>query len=336
MIDLMQHTMEQAVTLGAYAGTVALPLVRAFGEPREVAIAEGLVAELWAGLPLMHAISYADPTVLAPDLDRTCTVRESADGMEPARGPVDLVPDALDMIRTIWQVARQRSPQELAVVARFRLADLAAGLDHLYAQSTGTATLQRPGNFEAIVRECLDLVAEQRKRSQGRQLTESDLHEHGTRVGKQLVECLTEGAPCRMLTTPQVNLLRLQVASALNVAGLQIIGEADEANAGVLVLAVDDVDLADRHIELHWHCTRDLRQRSLQALRNGDYAAEVLGRVGGIQSVMGQALQDILRHAGFEARIDPEVDEHHVLVTRLREPERLRRYVSSGAPPGSA
>lgn len=328
MIEVMQHLMEQAVTLGAYAGTVALPLVRTFGTDRETHVANGLVSELWAGLPIAHPVSFVDPSVLDSPHDRTSTVRDNADGLEPARQPADLVPDALDMIRTIWQVVRQGSPQEIAVVVRFRLADLASGMDHLYAVRTDAPTPRRPGTFEAIVRECLDLVTAQRNRAKARQLTDCDLHEHALRVGGHLVECLIEGTPCRLLTTPQVDLLQHQVISALHIAGLPVLEEGDDSSAGVLLVAIDDVDLSDRHIELHWRCTPDLQRRARQALRDGDYSAEVLKRTGGIQGVMRQALQEILRHAGFETAIDPDIGEHHLLVTGLREPEMLRGYVS--------
>lgn len=327
----MQHTMEQSVTLGAYAGTVALPLVRTFGDDRAIEVATGLVAELWAGLPLVGPVSFVDPTVVVPHCDSTSTVRDSADGIEPPQGPGDLVPDALDMIRTIWQVARQGSAQELAVVVRFRLADLAAAMDHLYAVRTGVPTPDRPGTFEAIVRECLDLVTAQRSRSGVRKLTDSDLHDHGLRVGEQLIECLVEGTPCRMLTTPQVDTLRLQVISALRVAGLQVL-ETDSIHPGVLLVAIDDVDLSGRHIELHWHYATDLWQRCQEAIQAGDYTAEVLRHSGSIRAVMGQALLDILQNAGFEARIDPEVGEHRVLVTRLIEPESLNAHITSENP----
>lgn len=326
---MQQHSMEQAVTLGAYAGTVALPLVREFGSDRSIEVTEGLVSELWAGLPLVHPVSFADPSVLGSDVDRTRTVRDSADGLEPAHGPADLVPDAVDMIRTLWQLTRQGSAQELAVVARFRLADLAYAMDHLYATLTGASPPpSRPGAFEAVVRECLDLVTGERSPSRGRQLSDCDLHEHGTRVGEQLLECVTEGAPCRLLTTEQVDRLRHQVMTALSVAGLRVVTE-EEASPGVLLAVVDDVDLSNRHIELHWHCASDLRRRCHDALEAGDYTAEVLRHAGCTKGVMGQALQEILRHAGFEARIDPDIDEHHVLVNRLAEPERLRSYVSA-------
>ena len=332
----MQHTMEQAVVLGAYAGTVTLPLVRTFGDADAIERASALVSGMWAGLPLVTD-SRADPGLDPSGHDHLHTERESADGVAPVTRPADLVPDALDLVRILWEVARNGSPQELAVVSRFRLADLAAGMDHVFAVRTGERTPARPGAFEAIVRECLDLVTQYRAASGAGLLTATELHDHAIAVGEHLVECLLEGTPCRLLTTPQVDLLRLQVVSALNAAGLTVLDrddEADEDRPGVCLAAIDDVDLTGRCIDLHWHCAPDVQRRCREALRAGDYGAQVLRHSGTVRTTMSDALQRILEAAGFEARIDHEIDEHHVLVTGLVEPERLRVFVNPSSDAG--
>lgn len=329
-IVAMVMTMDQSLTLGAYAATVTAPLVRAHGEPETLELVLGLIHELWAGLPLVYHTSYVDTALPDRDPDRTLTVRESADGAAPPQQPSDLVPDSLDLVRTVWQLARQGNPAELATVARFRLADLAAAMDHLYAQDAGLDTPSRPGAFEAVVRECLDIIAAQPTGPTTQLLSDSELYEHATTVGRYLVECLDDGHPCDLLTTPHLDLLRLQVMSALSVAGLAVIDEVHDDHAGVLLVVVDDVDLTSRNIELHWHCSADLRERCREALRVHDLGAEALRQSGRITITMSRAVRDILRDAGFEAAIDLESGEHHVVVTRLREPEQLRCYVSTG------
>ena len=325
----MLHTMEQSLTLGAYAGTVTVPLVATFGDADTQTRVRGLVQELWAGLPLVDGVSHVEEDLPLRDPERTITAQHSPDGATSPQTPADLVPDCLDLVRTLWLLTRDSSPMELATVARFRLADLAAAMDHLYATRRGEETPPRPGTFETVIRECLDIIAGQRATPNSRLLGDSDLYEHGLSVGQHLVDCLSTGQPCLFMTMPQIDLLRLQVMSALSVAGLQMVSEGDLTSPGVLLEVIDDVDLRGRHIELHWHCSMEFRQRCREALANRDLEAEVLRHSGRIHATMSHALQEILSDAGFETSFDPDLGEHQLIVSRLVEPEALNVYIGS-------
>ena len=322
----MVKSVEQAVTLGAYAGSVVLPLARAYGDPRTTAVISGLVAELWAGLPLVHDRSYVDEGIGRPH-ENTTTAHACADGGASSETAQDLVPDMLDMVRTLWQLAHTRSIEELAVVARFRLSEIAAGLDHAYAVRHSAAQPTRPGTFEAVVRECLQIVTRERAVGAVRALGDEDLYEHAVSIGEHLVECLEEGSACRLLTRGQVDGLARQVASLLGASGFTVVDDDESRGPGVLVEVVDDLDLTLRHVSLHWHPGEPLRRRCADAVNRGDYSAEPLRRSGMVRELMGRSLLELVRAGGFEARPHEEVGPHEVVVTGLNEPERLAAFV---------
>lgn len=321
--------MEQAVTLGAYAGTVLMPLLHAHADRRTAEIVGGLVNELWAGLPLVHTRSYADETLATGPAEDLRLGLPDLDGAGLPGAVEDLVPDILDMVRTLWRLACWGSPQELAAVTRFRMGEVTAGLDHLYARAQGASPPERPGTFEAVAKECLELVNQERAPGQSRNLTDGDLHQHASAVGEHLVECLEIGAACRLMTMPEVELLRLQVTTALATAGLDIVRDEDFDRAGVALVVVDDIDMSRRHIELHWRCRYALRRACREALAAGDYRSAALRQTGTISAAMSGALLRILRHAGFEARIDPDALQRHVLVTAVRDAARFERFCDS-------
>jgi hypothetical protein len=325
----MVQSVEQAVTLGAYAGTVVLPLAREYGDARTSALIAGLVTELWAGLPLVHSRSYVDREVGRRRHEVTDTARGCPDGGQASETPQDLVPDMLDMVRTLWQLARSGSAEELVAVARFRLSEIAAGLDHTFAVRHETDRSERPGTFEAVVRECFQLVAEQRASGAVRALGDEELFEHGISIGEHLVECLDRGSTCRLLTKHQVDVLALQITSLLAASGFTVVPDDGSNRPGVLVEVVDDLDLAHRHVSLHWHLGESLRDRCAAAVSNGDYSAEPLRRSGLVRAVMGRSLLELVRAAGFDAHADDDLGPHEVIVTSLCEPDELASFVGA-------
>ncbi|MCA1781794.1 MAG: hypothetical protein ABR500_13630 [Dermatophilaceae bacterium] len=328
----MVQSVEQAITLGAYAGSVVLPVAGKYGDEHTHTLIAGLVAELWAGVPLVYDRSDVDDEIGRPHEDTT-TARGCADGgeAEASETPQDLVPDMLDMVRTLWQLAHTGSIEELAAVARFRLSEIAAGLDHAYAVRHDTQPPARPGTFEAVVQECLQIVTHERESGTRRTLGDEDLHEHGTLIGEHLVECLEQGSACRLLTKPQVDVLAIQITSLLGASGFSVVPEGETYRAGVLVEVVDDIDLSLRHVSIHWHPGEALRRRCEDAVNGGDYSAEPLRRSGLVREVMGRSLLQLLRAGGFEAHADEDLDPHEVIVTGLTEPEDLASFVGATA-----
>ena len=325
----MVQSVEQAVTLGAYAGTVVLPVAREYGDARTSTLIAGLVGELWAGLPLVHSRSYADREVDGRRHEDSDTARDWHDEDQASETPEDLVPDMLDMVRTLWQLARSGSAEELVVVARFRLSEIAAGLDHAYAVRHGTETPTRPGTFEAVLRECFQLVAEQRAWGAVRALGDEELFEHGISIGEHLAECLDQGSACRLLTRARVDALALQLTALLAASGFTIAPDDESNHPGVLVEVVDDLDLTHRHVSLHWHLGESLRERCAVAVSNGDYSAEPLRRSGLVREVMGRSLLELVRAAGFDAHEDEDPGAHEVIVTSLSEPDELASFVGA-------
>jgi hypothetical protein len=326
----MVQSKERALTLGAYAGAVVLPLARKYGDAYTSTLIEGLVGELWAGLPLVHGRSYVDREVGRRRHEDTDTARDCPDGGHASETPEDLVPDMLDMVRTLWQLARSGSAEELVMVARFRVSEIAAGLDHAYAVRHGTEPPHRPGTFEAVVRECFQLVAEQRAAGAVRALGDEELFDHGISIGEHLAECLEQGSACRLLTKPQVDVLALQITSLLAASGFPIVPDDESHDPGVLVEIVDDLDLTHRHVSLHWHLGESLRQRCAVAVSQGDYSAEPLRRSGLVREVMGRSLLELVQAAGFDAHTDEDRGPHEVIVTALSEPDELASFVGAG------
>ena len=322
----MVKSVEQAVTLGAYAGSVVLPLARKYGDEATASVLCGLVAELWAGLPLVHDRSYVDDDIGRPH-EHTMTAHDCADGGAASGTAQDLVPDMLDMVRTLWQLAHTGSTEELVVVARFRLSEIAAGLDHAFAARHGTEPPTRPGTFEAVVRECLQIVARERAPGAVRSMGDEDLFEHGTSVGQHLVECLERGSTCRLLTRPQVDVLAVQITSLLGASGFAVVPHGESGRPGVLVEVVDDLDLTLRHVALHWHPGEALSRRCADAVREGRFSAEPLRRAGLVREVMGRSLIELLTAAGFEVHEDDELGPHEVIVTGLAAPGQLASFV---------
>jgi hypothetical protein len=323
----MAESMEQALTLGAYAGTVLLPVAKGHADEASYRVISGLVTELWAGLPLVHDRSYADEGMCQRPHEDTTTARASADSGEQPESPSDIVLDVLDMLRTFWQLARSGSAEELADVASFRLGEIAAGLDHVYAVRHGVTDAERPGTLEAIVLDCLQVVEAQRSPSVIRAMGDRDLYDHAVAIGEHLAECLESGHPCRLFTTRQLDTLGFQVAMLLTASGFEVVGEDDTHHPGARVEVVDDVDLAQRCVAIHWHTGNVLRQRCSEAVVEGDYDAEALLRAGAICQEMGRALVQILTAAGFEARINEEFGAHYVVVTGLRQEEDFESFV---------
>ena len=188
----MTESMEQAVALGAYAGTVLLPVAKDHADEGTYRVISGLVTELWAGLPLVHDQSYADEGLSERPHENTTTARASADTGEQPESPSDIVLDVLDMVRTFWQLARSGSAEELADVASFRLGEIAAGLDHVYAVRHGIPDAERPGTFESVVLDCLDVVEKQRSSTVIRAMGDRDLYDHAMTIGGHLAECLEQ------------------------------------------------------------------------------------------------------------------------------------------------
>lgn len=327
----MVQTVKQAMTLGAYAGTVVLPLARAYGDERTAALVAGLVGELWAGLPLVHPRSYADRAIGLNQHEVTATARRCPDGGCASETPQDIVPDMLDMVRTLWQLARTGTAVELAGVTRFRLSEIAAGLDHSFAVRHGVPAHTRPGPFEAVVAECLQIVAAQCAPGAVRALGDEDLYEHGVAIGEHLVECLEQGSTCALMTRPQVESLAAQLRSLLAASGFSIVPDDQSHHPGVLVEVVDDLELWHRHVCLHWHLGESLRSRCEIAVNAGDYSAEPLRRSGQIREVVGRSLLELVRAAGFEARTDEHLGPHEIIVTRLNAPEELAAFVGVGS-----
>lgn len=326
----MGQSVVQAVTLGAYAGSVVLPLARVYGDERTSTLIAGLVAELWAGLPLVRDRSDVDAEIGRPH-EATATARPCPDGGATSEAPEDLVADMLDMVRTLWQLAHTGSVEELVVVSRFRLSEIAAGLDHAYAVRHGTEPSTRPGTFEAVVRECLQIVAQDRAVGAVRTMGDEDLHEHALSIGEHLLECLEQGSTCRLLTRPQMDVLALQVTSLLGASGFIVGRDGEDNRPGVLVEAVDDIDLSLRHVSIHWHPGEPLRRRCDEAVSQGDLSAEPLRRAGLVREVMGRSLIELLLAAGFDARADDEVGPHEVVVTGLAQPGDLASFVGVSA-----
>ena len=328
----MVQSVEQAVTLGAYAGAVVLPLARQYGDPLTSALIAGLVGELWAGLPLVHHRSYVDAEIGRPH-EHTATAHGCADGGVACDTPRDLVPDMLDMVRTLWQLAHTGSSEELVVVSRFRLSEIAAGLDHAYAVRHGAAPPTRPGTFEAVVRECLQIVTRERATGAVRAMGDEDLFDHGIAIGEHLVECLEQGSACRLLTRPQVDVLAVQITSLLGVSGFAVVPDEESRRPGMLVEVVDDLDLSLRHVSIHWHPGEGLRRRCEEAVNDGHLSAEPLRRAGLVREVMGRSLIELLCAAGFEAHADEDLGPHEVIVTALTEPEDFESFVGAGYQP---
>jgi hypothetical protein len=327
----MVQSMQQAATLGAYAGCIVLPLARKYADERTATLISGLVGELWAGVPLVYDFSCVDDEVGTRNHEDCTTSRDCADRGEQAQAPADLVPDMLDMVRTLWHLASTGSAEELVVVARFRLSEIAAGLDQVAAIRHGGHGRTRPGAFEAVVRECLDLVAVHRVPGAMRVLGDEDLYDHGVAIGGHIVECLEQDVPCRLLTRPQIDLLALQITSLLAASGFAVITDDETDAPGVLVEVIDDVDLSYRHVAIHWHPGVALSSRCAEAVRRGDYAAEVLRRSGLVREVMGVSLLQLLRAGGFDAHADEELGTHQLVVTGLDEPLQLEGFVGAGA-----
>ena len=319
--------MEQAVALGAYAGTIVLPVAKEHADEATYRVISGLVTELWAGLPLVHDQSYADEGICERTHEVTTTAWDSADSREQPESPSDIVLDVLDMVRTFWRLAHSRSAEELADVASFRLGEIAAGLDHVYAVRHGVPDAARPGTFESIVLDCLDVVEAQRSATVIRAMGDRDLYDHAMTIGEHLAECLERGNPCRLFTTRALDTLGFQVAMLLTASGFEVVGEDDTHHPGARVEVVDDVDLAQRCVAIHWHTGNVLRQRCSDAVVTGDYDAEALLRAGAICQEMGRALVKILTAAGFEARINEDFGAHYVIVTGLRQAEDFESFV---------
>ncbi|MGA8046560.1 MAG: hypothetical protein WCA30_09865 [Dermatophilaceae bacterium] len=323
----MPTSMEQAVALGAYAGTVLLPVAKEHADEGTYRVISGLVTELWAGLPLVHDQSYADEGLAERPHENTTTARACADTGEQPESPSDIVLDVLDMVRTFWQLARSGSAEELADVASFRLGEIAAGLDHVYAVRHSVPDAERPGTFESVVLDCLEVVEAQRSSTVIRAMGDRDLYDHAMTIGGHLAECLEQGSPCRLFTTRQLDTLGFQVAMLLTASGFEVVGEDDTHHPGARVEVVDDVDLMQRCVAIHWHTGNVLRQRCSDAVITGDYDAEALLRAGAICQEMGKALVRILTAAGFEARINEDFGAHYVVVTGLRQTEDFESFV---------
>ncbi|MDO5503485.1 MAG: hypothetical protein Q4G67_09965 [Actinomycetia bacterium] len=324
--------MEQAVTLGAYAGTVALPLVRSHAESQTGRLIDGIVRELWAGLPLVHHSSYVDQDMPCGKAPGTRTALASADLDRPPEHPQDLVPDVLDMVRTAWQLMRSRSARELAAVTSFRFTELVAGMDHVYAHVHGRPHEERPGTLESVAQECIGLVKRQRAPGSVHALGDEDLFRHGIAVGEHLLECVEQGTECALMTMTDMERLGLQITTVLSAAGFPVLTEEDTEGPGICVEAVDDLDFSRRHVAVHWHSASTLRQRCTVAVDRGDYSADALKQGGLISTAMGRALKDIVTSAGFAIRSDDSSSsEHYVLVTGLRAPEDFAAFVESAA-----
>ncbi len=326
----MVQSVQQAVTLGAYAGSVVLPLAREYGDARTIVLITGLVAELWAGLPLVHDRSDVDEEIGRPHED-TATARGCPDGGAASETPQDLVPDMLDMVRTLWQLARTGSAEELVVCARFRLGEIAAGLDHAYAVRHDSEQPTRPGTFEAVVRECLQIVTQERATGAVRAMGDEDLFDHAISIGEHLVECLEQGSACRLLTRPQIDELAVQIMTLLGASGFAVVPDAESQRSGALVEVVDDLDLSMRHVSIHWHPGEALRRRCADAVSQGHVSAEPLRRAGLVREVMGRSLIELLRAAGFEAHEDVDLGPHEVIVTGLTEPKQFESFVGANA-----
>lgn len=324
--------MEQAVTLGAYAGAVALPLVQKHADAPTVRVIDGIVRELWAGLPLVYDSSYFDRDMSQEAVERVMTPGFGVDQSRSPAVPADLVSEVLDMVRTFWQLAHRGSPRELAQVVTFRFGELAAGMDSVYAITHNTELQARPGAFEAILRECLELVAGQRARGALRSLGDQDLYEHGIATGTHLLECIDEGSPCRMLTRPQVDLLRLQISTLLTTSGFRFIVDDEAAKPGIRVEVMDDIDPTGRHVAVYWDPGNDDGSGCNAGLepagRGGHLSAEVLPRSRVVGVAMAHAIQEILGAAGFEVDVDVDIGESYVLVTALRDPEQLVTFLA--------
>lgn len=326
----MMPSMEQAVTLGAYAGTVALPLVREHADAPTVRVIDGIVRELWAGLPLVYASSYFDQDMSQEAVERARTPGFGVDtGRSPA-APEDLVSEVLDMVRTFWQLAHSGSPRELAQVVTFRLGELAAGMDSVYALTHDTELRARPGAFEAIVRECLDLVRSQRAPEAPRALGDQDLYDHGISTGTHLLECINQGSRCRLLTRPQIDLLSLQITTLLTTSGFGFVSDDGVRQPGVRVETVHDIDVFGRHVSVYWHPGNEVTDRCGVARDSGHLSADVLHRSRVVAIAMSHAIEEILEAAGFDVHVDLEVGAY-VLVTALSEPDQLAMFIQDPA-----
>lgn len=324
--------MEQAVTLGAYAGAVALPLVQKHADAATVRVVDGIIRELWAGLPLVYESSYFDQDMSEEAVARAMTPGYGADkGRSPAV-PEDLVSDILDMVRTFWQLAHRGSSRELAQVVTFRAGELAAGMDSVYAITHNAELRARPGAFEAIVRECLDLVASQRARGALRVLGDQDLYDHAIATGAHLLECIDHGAPMQMLTRPQVDLLRLQISTLLTTSGFRFIVDDEAAKPGIRVEVMDDIDPTGRHVAVYWHPGNDVSGGCDAGSESGDHgghvSAEALRRSRVVGVAMSHAIEEILGAAGFEVNVDLDVGESYVLVTALSNPDQFAAFIT--------
>lgn len=319
------------MTLGAYAGTVMLPLAKEYADSETSARLSGLVSELWAGLPLVTTDSHIDGDMAA--WAEATTVRPSPDITTPAHKPADLVPDMLDLVHMVWQVARTGTPEELMHITRFRLSEIAVGLDQVYAAQQGVPLGSRPGTLEEVLLECFNLVARQRDSGVSRALTNSDLYDHGIAVGNHLVECLKTGGECKLLTTPQVDLLYLQVAAMLGVAGFIVLDpQGEPSRPGLWVEGIDDVDLSLRHISINWRLAAGLRERCSEAVNSGDYNAPILRQAGAVAKAVSRAVLRTVHVAGFTAHIDATSGEHNVIVTGLNQPEEFAAFIGSADP----
>lgn len=315
------------MTLGAYAGTVALPLVQEHADAATVRVIDGIIRELWAGLPLVYGSSYFDRDMTQEAVERAMTPGYGLDrGRSPA-SPEDLVSEVLDMVRTFWQLAHGGSPRELVQVVRFRLGELAAGMDSVYAATHHTELPARPGPFESILRECLELVGSQRARGALRALGDQDLYEHGIATGTHLLECIDQGLPCRMLTRAQADLLQLQVTTLFTTSGFRFIVDDDAAKPGIRVEVIDDNDPSGRHLSVYWHPGNDLDDRCDVGRGSGHLSAELLRRSRVVSVAMSHALEEILEAAGFEVHVDRDVGASYVLVTALKEPDRFASFI---------
>lgn len=323
----MVPSMEHALTLGAYAGTLVLPLVREHADPPTVRVIDGIVRELWAGLPLVYNSSYFDLDMSQEAVERAMTPGYGVDeGRSPAT-PEDLVSDILDMVRTFWHLAHGGSPRELAQVVTFRLGELAAGMDSVYAVTHHTELRSRPGAFEDIVRECLELVGSQRARGAPRALGDQDLYDHGISTGTHLLERIDHGAGCRLLTRPEIDLLSLQITTLLTTSGFGFASDDGVHEPGIRVEAVDDIDLSGRHVAVYWHPGNDVIERCDVSRDSGHLSSDVLRRSRVVGVAMSHAIEEILEAAGFEVHVDLEVGASYVLVTALREPDQFASFV---------
>lgn len=323
----MVPTMDQAMTLGAYAGTIVLPLVRQHAGPSTVRVIDGIVQELWAGLPLVYDRSYFDQDMSEAAVQRAMT---SGYGVDKSRSPVtpeDLVSEILDMVRSFWQLAHRGSPRELAQVVTFRLGELAAGMDSLYAVMHDSEMQARPGLFEAVVRECLDLVRSQRATGAMRALGDQDLYDHAIVTGTHLIECIDQGARCRMLTKPQFDRLSLQITTLFTASGFNFVSEDGAHGPGVRVEVIDDIDPSARHVAVYWHPGHDIHERCDVAGDSGHFSADVLHRSRVVGIAMSRAIEEILEAAGFEVLVDLEVGGSYVLVTALKEPDQFTTFI---------